>query len=169
MLTPSEGKEIYERIMRELGDGHEMTPEDVAALMQAAESGHAPAQNAYANVINNVEGNMLAALPWYCKAAQQGHAEARDTLRELYASESLVRAHVSQYLSVQQLIELRKPRRESNEDEGHDKHSPLALAICVVAFLIAAFCPGAFWMRLLVLLGGGLLAMLAEDYYQRNR
>ncbi len=47
--------------MGELDGGHEMTPEDVAALMQAAESGYAPAQNAYANVINNVEGNMLAA------------------------------------------------------------------------------------------------------------
>ncbi len=97
-----------------------MTPEDVAALMQAAESGYAPAQNAYANVLNNVEGNLLAALPWYCKASQQGDAEALNTLRELYAAETLVREHVGEYLTVEQLIALRKRRSErAGSGGGH--------------------------------------------------
>ncbi len=168
MLSPSEGQEIYERIMRELDSGRDMQPDDVAALMQAAESGYAPAQNAYAHVLSNVEGNILAAVPWYCKALQQGDANARNTLRELYATEPTVRAQVSQFLSVEELINLRKPRKE-DETTATEPHSPLALVLAIGGFCLAAFVLKLFWMRVLAVLLGGLLAMWAESCYQRNR
>ncbi len=169
MLSPSEGKEIYERVIVHLEEGHDMTPEDVAALMQAAESGYPPAQNAYANVLNNVEGNLLAALPWYCKAAQKGDEEAWNTLRELYAAETLVREQVGQYLSVEQLIELRKRKPDRAEENTPERHSILASLIFIITVLV-----GGFWLddgtaRIIVMVTGVLLAMLAELHYQRTR
>ncbi len=163
MLSPSEGKEIYERVMRELDSGRDVTPEDAAALMQAAESGYAPAQNAYANVLGNVEGNLLAALPWYCMAAQQGNEEAFDTLRELYASEALVRSHVSQYLTVQQLIELRKPRLESSGDEGSSPQGIVAGIVTAVAAGAAYFAFGVKSDFFMICLIAGFIAGVAAE------
>ncbi len=169
MLSPTEGKEIHERVMTELENGRDMTPEDIAHLMQAAESGYAPAQNTYANVLNNVEGNLLAALPWYCKALQQGHADAWNTLRELDAAEALVREYLNKHLSVEQLLALRKRRAEGKGEESNQQHSLFALGIAVAAFCLAAFCLEGTLVRILVVMGGALLAMLAESYYRRNR
>ncbi len=155
--------------MTQLEEGRAMMPEDVAALMQAAESGHAPAQNAYANVLNNVEGNLLAALPWYCKAAQQGDEEAWNTLRELYAAEALVREQVAQHLTVEQLIELRKRKAGSGEEKGKESHSALAGLIFLVAVVIGCFCLKEGVARIIVMSTGALLAMLMEVLYQRSR
>ncbi len=167
MLTPSEGKEIYERVLAHAEAGHEMTPEDVASLMRAAESGYAPAQTAYANVLGNVEGNLLAALPWYCKAMQQGDKEAGKILRELYATEALVREHVSQYLSVQELIELRKRRvDEGGEDRATTRGSLFGLCFGV-ALVVAFTCVEGDTLRAIICGAGLALGALAEFLRER--
>ncbi len=149
MLSPSEGKEIYERIMAKHEAGLAVSPEDTAALMQAAESGYAPAQRAYANVINNVEGNLLAALPWYCKAMQQGDAEARTTLSELYAAEPLVRGQVGQYLPVEHLIELRRRLHGGRPAEGGDQQKNSRLETALSCLLFIAVVLWALWRHVM--------------------
>ncbi len=158
MLSPSEGKEIYERIISHTERGHELAPEDLAAMMQAAESGYAPAQNAYANILNNMEGNLLASLPWYCKAAQQGEEEAWNTLRELYAAEPLVREQLSRLLTVEQLIELRKRRSEG--DKGPDRTGYISIPIAVAA---AAVGYGFYKEHAFIILIAGFLAGLVVE------
>ncbi len=159
MLSPSEGKEIYERILAQLEGGQELAAEDLAAMMQAAESGYAPAQNAYANILNNMEGNLLASLPWYCKAAQQGEEEAWNTLRELYAAEPLVREQLSRLLTVEQLIALRKRRSEGAGTVSVEGY--IATPIAMVVMAIAYFCaPEALFVPIVA--GGILLGAIIE-------
>ncbi len=159
MLSPSEGKEIYERILAQLEGGQELSAEDLAAMMQAAESGYAPAQNAYANILNNMEGNLPASLHWYCKAAQQGEKEAWTMLRELYALEPSVREPLSKLLMVEQLIALRKRRPEGGGTVSMEGY--IATPIGMVVMAIAYFCaPEALFVPMVA--GGILLGVAVE-------
>ncbi len=84
----------------------EVVEREFALLREAAESGYAPAQYAYASCLDFICADSLGGVPFLIQAAQRGHADARHELYRRYVGQEKVRAFVRDRLTTEQIAAL---------------------------------------------------------------
>ncbi len=155
-MTPLEAETAYEIALNRLEENNPATQEqDLAAMMQVAEAGYAPAQYAYAYALDLLTGDILSGLPWLLAAARQGHADAHHRLRELYSWREEVRARMGELVGAEELqrFQMKKPNVIVwffGREEGRNSHFGQCCAMLVG---LAIICPLA-WYNLLDFVAG---------------
>ncbi len=116
----------------------EPEPEDVIRLKQAAGEGNADAQGVYARLLARDDAGILAAVPWYCKAMQQGNKEAALDLYEFYLADDRVRELAHRFLSVEEMARWQRWYRRDRLRSS----VPLAAITCtlMVLFGVGGIC-----------------------------
>ncbi len=141
-MTPAEAEAVYHSIttLLESKQGRAVLAQGVNAaplqeLRAAAEAGYAPAQYAYADLLDVLGQSSLDRLPWLLRAAQQGHEDARDDLHALYATDAVLRARVRNQLTTEQVEALGLNQKYSAPAREATMMEPIHPVLGTLAFL----------------------------------
>ncbi len=141
-MSPAEAEAIYHSVtaLLESKQGRSVLAQGLTAaplqeLRAAAEAGYAPAQYACADIMEMLRHSALERLPWLLRAAQQGHADARDDLHALYATDAVIRARVRDQLTTEQVEALGLNQKYSAPARESVMMEPIHPLFGVVAFL----------------------------------
>ncbi len=131
-MTPAEAEATYHSVMDllESKQGRALLAQgpDAAPLQElhaAAEAGYAPAQYAWADLLDVMGQGSLERLPWLLRAAQQGHEDARNALHALYATDAVLRARVRDQLTTEEVETLGLHKKYSAPPPASEMEQPI--------------------------------------------